>query len=146
MLVSRASLRATAFFGLNSRLPHNSLASLARTSEANLLIIGFSDPYTSSFGCPIFRARRGVCERAYYEVVCKRAATKSQPKSGQPWKGERILGNFVVKAHLQCLFNIARSPCLKLASNFFLQMREYRGQRTLKSERWEVRGENRERC
>jgi len=41
------------------------------------------------------------------------------------------LGDFVVNVHLQCLFNIARSHCLKLASNFFLQMREYRGQRTL---------------
>jgi len=47
-------------------------------------------------------------------------------KADNPEREKRILGDFVVDAHSQCLFNIARSPRLKLTSNFFLQMREYR--------------------
>jgi len=47
----------------------------------NNFYLGFTEKCYLSKKQRIFKARRGICERAYYEVVCKRAITKDSVRS-----------------------------------------------------------------
>jgi len=76
----------------------------------------FAHNYTSSFGCSDFQGETMSEERAYQSVrryVSDERRSCSQ-KSGNPEGEKRILGDFVIDAHLSRRYVGARSHRLKL--------------------------------